>query len=71
MFAKFFLNLLLVGCVAALTIPLAGCGGGNTPQGPELGALEEYLDEHPEVREEPDEEMDEIEGDEFDSAEAQ
>ena len=35
------------------------------PEGPELGALEKYLNENPELLETGDEEMDMIEGDEF------
>lgn len=70
MFAKLFSKLLLLGCVASLVLALAGCGGDMTPQGPELGELERYMNEHPELKETSDEEMGEIDGDEFNNAEA-
>ena len=68
MVIKPFSNLLRVGCFAVLVLPMSGCGRGKTPQGPELGELESYLNEHPELMETADEEMDEIEGNEFANA---
>ncbi len=68
MFAKPLFKLPLACCVAALALPLPGCGPDTTRQGPELGELKRYLDEHPELMETVDEEMDEIEGNEFDDA---
>ncbi len=36
-----------VVCVAM--IPLSGCGKDTTPKGPEVGEIQQYLDEHPEA----------------------
>jgi hypothetical protein len=42
-------------CVASLSLFVCGCGDGGggdmTPEGPELGAVEQYLQDHPEARE--------------------
>lgn len=46
---------LVVFCLAALP----GCGSGNTPQGPEPGSVQNYLDENPEVAARVDEDIDE------------
>ncbi len=35
--------------VFAALIPLAGCGKDDTPEGPEVGAVQKYLDENPEA----------------------
>ena len=71
MHIKSFSGLILVCSIAAIvSVPLAGCGGSNMePEGPELGALEKYLNENPELLDTADEEMDMIEGDEFAAAE--
>ena len=59
-------KLLSVGCVLALGVVLSGCGGPDMePTGPEMGELQRYMSEHPELMDTKDEEMDEIEGDEF------
>lgn len=61
------LSLPLLGTLfVVLCLPLAGCGGTDSqPQGPEVGELERYMAEHPELMDTEDEEMDQIEGDEF------
>ena len=46
----------IVLCVASWSAFLCGCGGRDmTPQGPEKGSVQAYLDEHPELLEEPEE----------------
>ena len=56
---KSFVRFLAICSVAAVTLPLARCGGGNTsPQGPEMGELERYMSEHPELMVETDDEID-------------
>lgn len=54
MVAKLFPTILLVGCLAVFVLPLCGCGEADdmTPEGPELGELERYMNEHPELMEE-------------------
>ena len=62
-------NLILVLCFATLSV-LCGCGADNTqPEGPELGSVQAYLDEHPEVLTDEDGEVSEEE--EFAAAEAE
>ena len=39
--------LLCVLCVSL--IPFAGCGADKTAEGPEVGAVQRYLDENPEA----------------------
>ena len=48
MVAKLFPTIL---CLAVFVLPLCGCGGAGdmTPEGPELGDLERYMNEHPEL----------------------
>ena len=47
-----------------------GCGGRDmTPKGPEMGALESYLEEHPELMVDEDEAIDSE--DEFENADAE
>ncbi len=42
-------NLTLVLCFASLSL-LCGCGGDSTqPKAPEVGAVQAYLNEHPEA----------------------
>ncbi|WP_182866462.1 hypothetical protein [Stieleria mannarensis] len=50
-------KLLFVLVSISLTIPMSGCGQDmSEPEGPEMGAVEAYLQEHPEEREDnPDE----------------
>ncbi len=36
---------------ASLCFVLGGCGKDTTPEGPEMGSIERYLEEHPEARE--------------------
>ena len=50
-------------CVAM--IPLSGCGKDTTPKGPEMGEVQQYLDEHPEAANR----EDEVEPDDDDSGE--
>ncbi len=66
-FGRFLLS---CGIAAFVSLPLVGCGGADMePQGPEMGELEKYLNENPELLETSDEEMDMVEGDEFGDAE--
>ena len=59
----------LVLCFASLSV-LCGCGGDNTqPEGPEMGSVQAYLDEHPEALTDEDGEVSEEE--EFAEAEAE
>ena len=54
--------------LALLGLSAVGCDGGSTePQGPELGSVQQYLDEHPEENEES---ATVSEADEFGAAEA-
>ncbi len=42
-------SVLFLACLSILTM---GCGSDSMdPQGPEMGAVQKYLDEHPEERE--------------------
>ena len=37
-------------CIASFGLLSCGCGGGNKePEGPELGSVQAYLEEHPEA----------------------
>lgn len=62
-------NLTFVLCFASLSL-LCGCGGDTTqPEGPEMGSVQAYLDEHPEAL--IDEEGEVSEEEEFAAAEAE
>lgn len=51
-----FNRILFIIIVALLPISLGGCESSTEPKGPEMGAIEAYLQEHPEEREDdPDE----------------
>ena len=55
-----FDRFLLLGCVASLCISFSGCGKDTAVTEPELGAIEAYLNEHPEERvDDPDDAQDE------------
>ena len=44
------LSLLNLLCIASFSSLCCGCGGDATqPEGPELGSVQAYLDEHPEA----------------------
>ena len=45
--------LVLVGILSAV-----GCSGGKEPEGPEMGSIQEYLDENPDAAARIDEEVD-------------
>jgi hypothetical protein len=67
MLSKVTSRLSILGCLFAFALPLVGCGdtgGGMTPQGPEMGELERYMSEHPELMDDSDEEMGEMSEDE-------
>ncbi len=65
MASRLFSKLFLAGCLPVATLLLFGCGASNEPQGPEMGELQRYMSEHPELMDTEDEEMDQVDGDEF------
>ena len=50
--SDFVCKTLLIACVICVTISFAGCEGSTEPKEPEMGAIEAYLQEHPEELEE-------------------
>lgn len=60
-------KLSIVVCAMVFALSQTGCndgGGSMEPQGPEMGELERYMSEHPELMEASDEEMGEMSEDE-------
>ena len=56
---RFHFRALILGGLAVAALPLLGCGGRDMdPKGPEMGELEKYMSEHPELMVENDEEID-------------
>jgi len=60
-------KLSVIGMLSVFALPLVGCdsgGGDMTPKGPEMGELERYMSEHPELMDDTDEMMGEMSEDE-------